>query len=82
MHIQLDHLLKMLDLAISVVLSIVNGMFWYSPSVGFGSLWAANAWPGKSMEWIANTQTHAEGMYAVSIVSHCISMLMFKILTR
>lgn len=70
----------MFDVIISIVFSVLNGMLWYSPTIGFGQTWASNAWPGKTMEQIGQSQT--EGMYATCVLSHVIAIVLFKVLAR
>lgn len=70
----------MLDLVASIIFGVLNGVFWYSPTVGFGKVWASNAWPGKTLEQIGETQT--EGMLAACILSNVMAIVLFRVLVR
>lgn len=70
----------MLDVILSTGFAILNGMVWYNESVGFGRVWAANAWPGKTLLEIGSDQS--ESIYIVCMLSHLVIMVLFKLLSR
>lgn len=67
-------------LIICTALACLNGFIWYSPNIGFGRLWASNAWPSKTIEQIGQSQP--ESAILVTLLTNLVVIILFWILLR
>ena len=71
---------SMLKYLICTALACLNGFIWYSPNIGFGRVWASNAWPSKTIEQIGQSQP--ESAVPITLLFNLIIVILYSVILR